>query len=129
MSGEGRPEELRDAAQWWARLADALIEAGRRSGQLTEQIARAWPDGTGREWAERAGQVGTELRREAAVAAEIGAAYAHLSTHVHPEPAAYGPVPGWSAGHRPGMRLGGTEGQRIDEERGIRIAELPEPPP
>jgi hypothetical protein len=122
----GAAGDPQDAAQWWERLADALADVGRRVGQLAEQIAQDWPDASGREWAERAGQVGTELGREAAVASEIGAGYARRSAEVEAEPAL--PTAGMVAGRRPGVRLGGTEAHRVDDERGIRIAELPEPP-
>lgn len=109
------PDELR--AQWWAGLAEALLDIGRRVGQLAEQIGLDWPDPAGREWAERAAQVRVELGREADAAAELGAGYARGL-----------PVPG-SVDRRTGARLGGTEASRVDDERGIRIAELPEPPP
>jgi hypothetical protein len=118
------PGELRDVAQWWSGLAEALVEAARRIGQLAEQVGRDWPDGHGREWAERAGQIGAGLACEAGAAAEVGADYARRSMELPAGPVA----PGSFVARRPGMRLGGTEAHRVDDELGIRIAQLPEPP-
>ena len=113
-------DDLTAAAQWWTRLADVLADAGRRLGRLVEQIGHDWPDEHGRAWAERTATVRAEVGREAVVAAEVGADYARRSLDA---------VIGWGpAGRRPGVRLGGTEAQRVDEERGMRIAELPDPP-
>ncbi|GAA1287201.1 hypothetical protein GCM10009609_61840 [Pseudonocardia aurantiaca] len=115
--------DLREAAHWWTRLAEALADSGRRLGQLGEQIGRDWPDDRGREWAERTANVRAELGREAVVAAELGAEYARRSAD-----AELSAPPTWSSVGRPGARLAGTEAKRADEERGMRIAELSEPP-
>jgi hypothetical protein len=114
------PADLRAAAQWWTRLAEALLDAGPRVAQLAEQIGRDWPDDHGREWAERITYVRAELGREAVTAAELGAEYARRSADAE--------LPGGVAGRRPGARLGGTDAHRVDEERGMRIAELPDTP-
>ena len=90
---------------------------GRRVGRLSEQIGHDWPDGRGLEWAERVVRLGQELSREAGSAAELGEAYARQAA----DPVRWGlPLP-----RSPGMRLGGTEAQRADSERGMRIAQLP----
>jgi hypothetical protein len=115
-------DRLLDAARWCAQLADALGDAGRRVAQLGELVARDWEDPRGREWAERTSLLGALLGREATAAAELGEACARQ--------AADAPTSLFSGvGRRPGMRLGGTDAQRVDEERGMRIAELDPPPP
>ena len=100
-----------DPALWWSRLAETLLDAGRRIGQLAEQVERDWPDARGREWAEHTTHVRAELGREAVAAAELGAQYVRRDAD------------------RAGARLAGTEAHRVDDERGMRIAELPDPPP
>ncbi|GAA0910615.1 hypothetical protein [Pseudonocardia zijingensis] len=112
MTGTPRPaeHELLDAARWYARLGDVLADAGRRVAVLGELIGGDWPDARGREWAARTEQLGAELGREAGAAAELGAAHARQA----------------GAGRRhTGMRLGGVEAERVEDERGMRIAELP----
>lgn len=116
-------DPLLDAARWCARLAEVLGIVGRRAAELGEQVAHDWPDARGREWAERTSLLGALLGREATAAAELGEAYARQAADA-PAPL----VPG-GAGRRTGMRLGGTDAQRVDEERGMRIAELDPPPP
>jgi hypothetical protein len=111
-------EALSRTARWWAELGDALADMGRRVGRLSEQIGHDWPDGRGHEWAERVVRLGQELGREAVAAAELGEAYARQAA----DPVRWGVPP---PPRSPGMRLGGTEAQRADSERGIRIAELP----
>jgi hypothetical protein len=113
------------AARWCTQVAEVLGDVGRRAVQLGELIADDWPDARGREWAERTSLLGALLGREATAATELGEAYARQAA----DPAT--PLfPGaGGAGRRTGMRLGGTEAQRVDDERGMRIAELDPPPP
>jgi len=118
------------AARWCARLADVLGDVGRRAAQLGEQVGRDWPDAHGREWAERTSQLGSLLGREAGAAAELGDAYARQEDEA-PVPAGPPLLPGagGTVGRRTGVRLGGTDAERVDDERGMRIAELGSPPP
>jgi hypothetical protein len=110
-------EALSRTARWWAELGDVLADIGLRVSRLSEQIGHDWPDGRGHEWEERVVRLGQQLGREAGAAAELGAAYARQAD----DPVRWGPLPSRS----PGMRLGGTDAQRADSERGMRIAELP----
>jgi hypothetical protein len=115
-------DPFRDAARWCARLAEVLGEVGRRAVALGDLVAGDWPDARGREWAERTSQLGASLGREAATVEELGEAYARQALDT-PGPS----FPG--LGRHPGMRLGGTDARRVDDERGMRIAELDPPPP
>jgi hypothetical protein len=118
-------EPLQEAARWCTRLAEVLADVARRAVDLAEQVARDWPDPRGREWAERTAMLGSLLGREASTAAELGESYARQAADAQTPPF---PVTG-GAGRRTGMRLGGTDAQRTDDERGMRIAELGPPPP
>jgi hypothetical protein len=102
-----------DTARWYERLAELLGDVGRRVAQLGDQLANDWPDAHGREWADRTAHVGGVLGREAAAAGELGAVYARQTGDA-----------GHFAGRRTGMRLGGTDAARAEDERGMRIAEL-----
>lgn len=122
-------DQLLQEARWCARLAEVLGDVGRRAAQLGELVGRDWPDAHGREAAERTTQLGSLLEREAMAAQELGRSYARQADEA-PVPWASSPFPGvGSAGRRPGMRLGGTDAERVDHERGMRIAELDPPPP
>jgi hypothetical protein len=98
--------------RWAANLADTLDEIGRRLARLAESVTGDWPDQGGREWAERAARLRSELAEQAAVAGRLG-------DRTAPDD------PGAAGIERPGIRLGDTGGYRVDEERGVRIAELP----
>jgi hypothetical protein len=111
-------EALSGAGQWWTGLADALAEIGRRVGRLSAEITQDWPDGRGQEWVERTAHLGHDLGREARAAAELGESYARQAA----DPYRWDPPP---ARHT-GVRLGSTEARRTDDERGMRIAELPD---
>jgi hypothetical protein len=124
---EPRPPDadaLRGAARWCVRLAEALDDVGRRAGALADEISRDWPDDRGREWSERSWLLRGTLDRAAAEATELGAAFARAAAGT-----GIGPLPGLptSGGRRPGMRLGDTGASRVDDELGMRIAELPDP--
>lgn len=110
-------------ARWCAHLVAALLDVGRRVGRLSEQIATDWPDDHGREWAERSALLRKDLDHAAVAAAELGRVLGRGTGEDGtgaPAPVAAG------ASGRAGMRLGGTAGARTDDERGMRIAELPD---
>jgi hypothetical protein len=131
----GRPlpddDAALQAARWCGRIAEVLGDVGRRVAQLGEQVARDWPDDHGREWAQRTAEIRGSLGREAVAAAELGEAYsrqAAASDGPDPAGAPLPTVPGGLASRRTGMRLGGTDAVRVEDERGMRIAELDTPP-
>lgn len=100
------------ADRWAALLADTLNDVGRRLARLTEAVREDWSDQHGQQWCERAGRLQRELAERAATADELGERL--------------GPTDPGSRSTRPGVRLGGTGGQRVDDERGMRVAELPD---
>jgi hypothetical protein len=121
-------DPLPDAARWCAQFAEVLGDVGRRAAQLGDLIAHDWPDARGREWAERTSLLGSLLGREATAAAELGEAYARQAADAPVPSAPLFPGTGGAA-RRTGMRLGSTDAQRVDDERGMRIAELDPLPP
>ena len=98
--------------RWATNPADTLDDIGRRLARLAESVAGDWPDQGGRDWTERAARLRSELAEHAAMAGRLG----ERTGPYDPEAASTG---------RPGIRLGDTDGDRVDEERGVRIAELP----
>ena len=124
----------RAVERWSVELADVLTEMSRRVGRLAELIADDWPDPRGRDVAERSVLVGRELGREAVVAAELGHAYARAAEDSAADGTTDGTTGSGDTGTArlphptsggPGIRLGDPRGTRADEERGMRIAELP----
>jgi hypothetical protein len=115
--------------RWCAELADALGDVARRVGRLAELIAVDWPDDQGRMWAERSAQLHAELERQAQAATELGRRLELAAPTADADPLGSSTGSGLHAGSggRVGMRLGGTDGHRADDERGMRIAELPPP--
>jgi hypothetical protein len=93
-------------------LTDTLDDIGRRLARLAESVAGDWPDQGGRDWTERVARLRSELAEQAAVAGRLGERTA-------PDD------PGATGAERPGIRLGDTDGYRVDDQRGVRIAELP----
>ncbi|MHA6624553.1 hypothetical protein ACU61A_03990 [Pseudonocardia sichuanensis] len=115
-------------ARWCGGLAEVLADVGRRVAQLGEQVARDWPDPYGREWADRTAEVGGALRRGSGAAQELAEAYARQAGQ-YGFPTAAPAGAGGVATRRTGARLAGTDADRVDDERGMRIAEMPPPPP
>lgn len=111
--------------RWCAELAAAVAELAPRVARLTDEVARDWPDDHGREWSERAALVHRELCRDAVTAAELGAAIARLAAG----PLVLDPLSGPAAGtvRHPGVRLGGIDATRAGDDRGMTIAQLPDP--
>lgn len=142
MTGPDPPSAVdHEPARWWCgALATALRDAAIEAGGIAGGITQDWLDDRGREWAERAERVARELVRDAEAAEDLAGALAREaggpggSVASSGGPGASG-LPGAAqvaaalaaAGAlRPGARLGGTEATRVDDERGIRIAQLPD---
>lgn len=126
------------------RIEEALPALGR----VIADVEQDWLDAAGRAWVDRAVQLHRTLDRELDGALAAGRLVAGLVERVAEEAAGRRPggdpaglppradghpvgdegagVPRPSASARPavGPRLGGTDAQRVDEERGMRIAQL-----
>jgi hypothetical protein len=114
VTSSARPEMQR-ARAWSSALAAALDAAEAEVGDLARRLAAGWPDAHGREWSERLQVLRHTLADDADAAVRLGQAVERATD----EP--IGPV---SAG----PRLGGTAARRADDERGVRIPRLDEPP-
>lgn len=120
------------------RIEEALPALGR----VIADVEQDWLDAAGRAWVDRAVQLRRTLDRELDGALAAGRLAAALVERVAEEtagrrsdgeaggvgpggPAAAGVPRPWASGQRAaGPRLGGTDAQRVDEERGMRIAQL-----
>ncbi len=114
MTSSGRPE-LQRARDWSSALAAALDAAAAEAGDLAQRLAAGWPDSHGREWSERLHVLRHTLADDTAAAGRLGQAV-ERATDEPIGPASAGP------------RLGGTAARRTDDERGVRIPRLDEPP-
>ncbi|MDN5930623.1 MAG: hypothetical protein L0I24_06120 [Pseudonocardia sp.] len=137
---------LGTAAGMLAVAVDRIEEALPALGRVIADVEQDWLDAAGRAWVDRAVQLHRTLDRELDGALAAGRLVAALGERVAEEAAgrryaspedgravgaedgAAGPGGPPGAGvPRPraaGPRLGGTDAQRVDEERGMRIAQL-----
>lgn len=110
---------------WCARLAGTLADAAAKIGALAGAVAADWPDDLGREWVERAALVHRELDRDALAAAQVGARLA-TERELTASDTLTGMAAALATAGRRSAQLGGTEAHRADQERGMRIAQLPD---
>lgn len=113
---------------WCARLASTLGETAARFGAIVGWVGEDWSDARGREWAERATLLHRDLQLHAATATQLDERLVRAQLRPSDDPvavveAALGAAAALAARSR-GVRLGGTEGARTDQDRGMRIAEL-----
>ena len=102
---------LERVRNWSAGLAGALATVVGEVGDLARRLATGWPDHHGREWSERLLTLRTSLERDTDAAVRLAQAVDRVAD---------GPVTG--------PRLGGTAARRADDERGVRIPSLDDPP-
>lgn len=130
----GRPAVTGDdaARRWCADATEVLRDATVRAGRLATAVATDWLDDNGREWAQRI----TALRRDLAdTAHEADELAARLREPDGTDPelgrALAAALRAGSAVSRDGRgpRLADTSGARVDDERGMHIAQLPDAPP
>lgn len=98
-----------DVLRWAGRAAGELADAAVRVGLLAAAVADDWLDETGRAWVERIEGLRRDLDGAADDAADLGALWAAAAR---------------AAAGRGSPQLGGTEGARVDDTPGMRIAEL-----
>ncbi len=125
-----------DGHEDWTSVADLLdVVAGRLAdavpalARIAADVERDWPDGHGRLWGERAALVRGALVREFdAVLDVVGLVGAAMQDGPAGGSGDGGPtvVPSTAGRRIGGPRLGGTDGERVGDERGIRIAQLGE---
>lgn len=122
----------------WAELAAALaVAAGRLAdglpavARVVADVERDWLDERGREWADRASLVRAALSREFDAVLDharvVGAALdGQPADGQAPRSVVSGAARPPKGGSRPdeGPRLGGTDADRTDDVRGVRIAQL-----
>ncbi len=124
-------EDLRDVAGALSVVADRLVGALPAIGVVVADVERDWRDDGAREWAERASLVRRALLRELdatlAILRGVGDAIRMAGAEDDPAHQPFGSAgagSGRQAARSGGPRLGGTEADRVDDERGVRIAEL-----
>lgn len=140
-TGTADPDPARSAALYeqaagLRRVAEELDAAVAGVSALAGELSAAWADLVGRGWAQRLDLVGRELATQADAAAElvrVATDRADGAAADEPRPDA-GPVPehpagiGAPAGYRPGPRLGGTDGVRTGDRRGVVVPTLQDGP-
>jgi len=125
-----------------AVAVDRIEEAVPALGRVIADVEQDWLDAAGRTWVDRAVQLRRTLDRELDGALAAGRLAAALVERVaeeavgrradasHEDGRPVGdevtgvPRPWASAPRARGPRLGGTDARRVDEERGMRIAQL-----
>ncbi len=123
-----------DVRRWCAAAAGILSDAAVRAGRLGAAVATDWLDDHGHEWTERI----TALRRDLTLCAHQAEELAGRLREPDGTDSELGRAmvaalrAAMSAASRTGggPRLGDTSGTRVDDERGVHIAQLlPDPPP
>lgn len=130
-AGPAGHEDWRSAADLLDVVAGRLGDALPVLARIAADVERDWPDDQGRFWGERVVLVrGVLLHELDAVrdAARLVGAALRDGLVAEPEdggsPGVLSP-PAAAVGRRAGgPRLGGTDGQRVDDQRGVRIAQL-----
>lgn len=140
MTTEPDSDQLSDAMSAVVGRLDDVVRAVSR---VVPDVQRDWPDAAGQAWVARAELVGRSLVRELDAAQELIRAVTRsaptLSAPTLPASSMDGPEPEHGAAHpavagiggrsaprrEGGPRLAGTEADREDDDRGVRIAELP----
>ncbi|MHA6792758.1 hypothetical protein ACVGVM_04440 [Pseudonocardia bannensis] len=120
-------DALAGLERWLEGLAAELRDLASDVGRLARQVEQDWPDPQGREWLERAGLVDRELVRQAEVGAGLAQTVGRVLEQIERLETS-GPRPDVGAESRAaGPLLGDTGGSRVVDERGVRIATLPDP--
>ncbi|WP_214367193.1 hypothetical protein [Pseudonocardia sp. H11422] len=121
-------DALTGLARWLGGLAAELRDLASEVGRLARQVELDWPDARGREWSERAGLVDRELVRQAEVGAGLAGTVGRVLERTEdPVPSAGLPADDGTGSRASGPLLGDTSASRAADERGMRIATLPDP--
>jgi hypothetical protein len=115
-----------------AGTVDRLVDALAATGRIGADVERDWLDERGREWAERAALVRRALMRELdatlAAARSVGDALRLGDTGEDPRSIGSAGLGRATVSRSGGPRLGDTDADRVEEERGMRIARLGDEP-
>ena len=95
--------------EWLDAVAAELRDVVAELTRLAVEVVADWQDERGREWAERADGVARDLARQADAGTELARCAGRASQDTGP-------------------RLGATDGTRVAEGYGARIATLSDPP-
>ena len=115
MRSLARPE-LDQAREWSAALAATLDDVAEQVGVAARRLTEGWPDAHGVEWADRLVHLRRTLEHEAVAAAALVRAVDQVPDEDD--------APALDAGANAvptGPRLGGTDGRRTDDGRGVRL--------
>ena len=117
------------ARRWCLEAVDVLRDAATAAGQLAAAVAVDWPDAHGDEWAHRIAALSRSLDDAAHHAADLAARPREpRSATTDLAPAVAAALRAASSSRATGPRLADTSGGRADDDYGMRIAELPDPP-
>jgi hypothetical protein len=108
------------AARWLRALGSRLDDATRLVERLAGIIDESWQDDRGRDWADRLGLVRGELAREAIACQGLAGGLTVVAEELASARCASAEEP-W------GPLLGDTAARRANQDRGMRIATLPDP--
>ncbi len=115
--------------QWCVDAARLLRETAARATRLASGVTIDWLDSDGQTWAERINTLRRDLDEASRQADDLARRLPDRDP-AHPElPSALAAAlaAARSAGYGP--HLGDTSGARVDNAYGVRIAQLPDPPP
>ena len=124
------------AGRWAAGASAVLWDAATRAGRLAAAVATDWLDGRGVEWAERISALRRDLEDTAQEADELAR---RLHDPHRPQEGLSGALAtalqaasaasrGGSTARPGGPQLADTAGARVDDEHGVHIAQLLDPP-
>ncbi len=113
---------------WCVRAGTELADVTVRTGLLAGAVAADWLDDHGRDWSERLERVRRELDAAADAATDLGRHLATTSPGPPPDAGLLAALAAAAAAGGRGPQLAGTDGSRVQDVRGMRLAELPDDP-
>jgi hypothetical protein len=111
---------VEQAVRWLRALGSRLDDATRLIERLAGIVDESWRDDRGRDWADRLGLVRGELSREAIACRGLAGGLTRTAEELASARCGAGEQP-W------GPLLGDIAARRVNPDRGMRIATLPQP--
>jgi len=118
--GADDDQAVEQTARWLRALGSRLDDATRLVERLAGIIDESWRDDRGHDWADRLGLVRGELAREAIACHGLAGGLTRVVEELASARCEAAEQP-W------GPLLGDTAARRANQDRGMRIATLPEP--